>query len=869
MSRLSYGSFEAVLRTHITPKITKLGLAEILLTSPVVDARKTNKKTLRKSYNIDSSTVTRICSGERSVPPELRKCHMKSDALEYVKLCFYVDIVPRIQDSEKGALLKDILNIIEQDTELSSETKSYFERYANDEGLCDFLAVVYMYAAKRLAPTKSAENHINNLPRQNRFFCGREGQLSEIMERFRSGVCVQGLSGMGGVGKTQLALQYAHVHLTEYTVAWWINAETRLALQNSISAFLAAQKLLPKGADVAGIRQAFLDYLSCESGWLLIYDNAEYGTSGEYDTLKDFFPPNTVNGHILLTTRCRNAFENAVQMEIPVFGMEAALKLLLCRSGCVENPDAAKLAERLGFLPLALEYAAAYIRETPGVDYAAYSKKIDQYSMKVLDRKIGQLDYKMTVRETFHVTLDKLLEDSSTNPLSKSVAQFLNICAYLAPDDINIGLLAAYGTCLPEPVRSVLWDELDRDELVRDLTRYSLVRVDCNSMSMHRLLQEVLRDELDSDTEMICINLAYGIFYSAFYSLRTASMEKIREVLTSSVPHVQAVLSRYVQRYKQGNQTIPDKIMVAKEFFSWTALLLADTKHLEGDELLAACERDIPALQAAVDFYDLMACDKTIYHAYTLMLLAQANMQSGNTLTAFEQYTCALKVLDEVIINLPANQPLDHLQKLYRTETFQLASDICAAVASNDILQVYPDLVWQNHRSLVAVVLKQMECCTSRDDAGSYMEMLLTLRVFSEQVANLTHRAFVLRIDAPRWVRSKSDPSSDSVFGFFLPTEDVKPDLPAEITDGFDILLDSDEKDKGHVRLNCSWNTLAFAENVRTAEDMLRALLGAESAELSPYGKCSLYGVIYALAKQLKCDDVAEQYRRRFRELTG
>ena len=701
-----------------------------------------------------------------------------------------------------------------------------------------------------------------NLPGQNRFFYGREELLADIASQFQSGVHVQGLYGMGGVGKTQIALQYAYAHLSEYEGILWINAENRFTLQNSAAAFLTAQKLRPKDTD--RVRQAFLDYFNNHSGWLLIYDNAEYGTGDEYTALKDFFPASSENGHILLTTRCRNAFENAVQNEIPVFGANAAAVFLQRRSGRGDSPCAVKLAEQLGFLPLALEYAAAYIRETPGVDYAAYSKKLEQYSVKVLDRKVGHLTYKMTVREAFHVTLDKLLEDASINPSSRSVAQFLNICAYLAPDNIALDVFSAYGNQLPEPVRSVLKNELDRDALIRDLTRYSLVQVEWNMMSMHRLLQEVLRDETSPDNEILCINYAYGVFYSVFYSLHTAPLDTLREVLTSSVLHVQTILSRYVQRYKQGGQVIPDGVMAAKEYFSWTALLLADTKHLEGTELREACRREIPILQSAVDFYSLMGCGKTIYLAYTLMLLAQSNAQLGNTLTASEQYACALTVSSEVVEGLPTGQ-LDGLQSLYRAEVFQLASDICAAIASSDIPHFYPDLLWQNYRDLVAVVQKQMSCCASRDDANGYVETWLTLRVFSGQIANFMHRAFVLRMKAPRWLKGQNATSLDSVFGFFLPAEDAEFDVPSEIIDRFDVLLDGNSNDS--VWLNGTWNTLAFARDVRTEDDMLKVLLEVEGTGLSPCGKHSLYDVIRALAKHLKHEELAAQYNDRMREL--
>ena len=860
MRRLSYGSFEEVLRAHITPKITKLRLAEILLTSPVVDARKKDRTIQRKSCNIDSSIVTRVCSGERGLPPSLREYHAKPDALDYIKLCFSVDIVPRIQDSTKGALLKDILYLIEQDAALSAERKTYFSRCAAKEELGDFLAEVYLCAASQ----RTAVRRTTNLPGQNRFFYGREELLADIASQFQSGVHVQGLYGMGGVGKTQIALQYTYAHLSEYEGIWWINAENRFTLQNSAAAFLTAQKLRPKDTDADNVRQTFLDYFNDHSGWLLIYDNAEYSTGDEYTALKDFFPASSENGHILLTTRCRNAFENAVQNEIPVFGANAAAVFLQRRSGRGDSPCAVKFAEQLGFLPLALEYAAAYIRETPGVDYAAYSKKLERYSVKVLDRKVGHLTYKMTVREAFHVTLDKLLEDASINPSSRSVAQFLNICAYLAPDNIALDVFSAYGNQLPEPVRSVLKNELDRDALIRDLTRYSLVQVEWNTMSMHRLLQEVLRDETSPDNEILCINYAYGVFYSVFYSLHTAPLDTLREVLTSSVPHVQTILSRYVQRYKQGGQVIPDGVMAAKEYFSWTALLLADTKHLEGTELREACRREIPILQSAVDFYSLMGCGKTIYLAYTLMLLAQSNAQLGNTLTASEQYACALTVSSEVVEGLPTGQ-LDGLQSLYRAEVFQLASDICAAIASSEIPHFYPDLLWQNYRDLVAVVQKQMSCCASRDDANGYVETWLTLRVFSGQIANFMHRAFVLRMNAPAWLLGNLDSCpSDSIFGFFLPTE-AEADAPAEIGSGFAVLLNT--PDNIAAGLNGSWNTLAFPENVRTGEDMLKELLAIDADRLNTFGKRSLYGLICALAKHLKHEEIAAQHNDRMREL--
>ena len=589
---LSYGAFEAVLYKHIKTKMTKQELANLLLLSPLIDAQKPKDRILlREEHLLAKETLTRIRAGERGIPGHLMKHYASSDALEYIKLCFIVDIAPHLWDNAEETLTQEILDLVRTDEHLSLEEKAHFEHCAIEEALEDFLAEVFLCAVNPKT-TDRGKISVSNLPRQNRFFCGREEEIGQIAERFQNGISVQGLFGMGGVGKTQIALQYAHIHQADYDFIWWINAENSLVLQNSVSAFLTAQKALPKKANAETIRIAFLNYLKKHGNWLLIYDNAEYGEADDYETLKDYFPQNTSNGHVLLTTRCRNGFEDAVQLEIPVFDVEAAVAFLERRTGRSDNVEAAKLAQRMGCLPLALEYAAAYIRETPGVDYASYAKKLDQYSVKVLDRRVGQITYKMTVREAFHVTLDKLMEDAFTNPVAMSAAQFLNICAYLAPDGIELAVFAKYGGHLPEPVQSVLRNELDRDELVRNLTRYSLMQFEWNTLSIHRLLQEVLRDEINSEAEMLCINSAYGVFYGFYYDLHVLPIETSRQFLISSIPHVQAILTQYVRRCRKDNPTIPDKIMVAKEYFSWTGFLLSDAKRLSGEELMIACQRD-------------------------------------------------------------------------------------------------------------------------------------------------------------------------------------------------------------------------------------------------------------------------------------
>jgi len=596
----------------------------------------------------------------------------------------------------------------------------------------------------------------------------------------------------------------------------------------------------------------------------LVYDNAEYGTAEEYQALLEFFPNAPINGHILLTTRCKNPFEDAAHTEVQVYDQEEAATFLQRRSKLNDAPNAEKVAAQLGFLPLALEYAAAYIRETPDVDYASYSEKLERHGIKVLDRKVGQQSYKNTVREAFHITLDRLLEDSAVNTISKSTEQFLYICAFLASDDIELNVFSEYGKGLPEPIKTVLENELDRDELARNLTRYSLVQIDHNTISMHRLLQEVLRDELDPTTTMLCINYAYGVYYSIFYSVRCSTPEESQRLLAAAVPHVQSILYRYVQRYRDKEQSMPDGIMVAKEYFSWTGMLLIDTKQLEGDELITAYRCNVIILQAAKDFYDTMPGNKTIYPAFMALLLAQAYEGLGNTPAAREQYFEALAVSNVAIKNLPAATELgqpESVQSQYLKEAFQLGADICAAVGSSSIVYFDTELLWNNFRRLNQIVQQKAHYSTEKADTGSYREILSYLRLFCGQMADCTQRAFVLRLNTLKNLHNNQHP--DGPFGFFFPT--VKADVLDSSLDGFDILLDRD-CEKVPLMLNGQWRTLAFPADIRTAPDMLAALIELDTDEPETQGKTSLCSMIYELATRLQCEDVKSQYAEKLRK---
>lgn len=871
MVKFFYGSFEKVLRTYITPNITQENLANTLLLSPRIDRKKYReaKDAIRASDYIDKGNVSKICKGTRKIPQALLDDHLKSNALENIEYSFLTEIVPRIPLNSRANIKEEIASLICQDESISEEEKSYYKEIAVKKELCIFLVETYMFAVTGISePMKALLKPMHtNLPPQNRFFCGRKESLDTIRAQYKAGLYMQGLYGMRGVGKTQIALQYAHTYLKDYRLIWWMDAENRLTLQNGAVSFLRLQGYPVEDKNVEDIRRLFVDYFNRHRDWLLIYDNAEYGMPDEYEALLSYFPENVSQGNILLTTCCRNAFEDAVHMEALVFGKEEALSFLQNRSDIDDKNNAGKLAAQMGYLPLALEYAAAYIRETPGMDYTAYSKKLEQFGIKVLDYRVGYRAYKQTVREAFHITLDKILEDSAINPMSKSAEQFLNICAFLASEEIDVRIFFHYGKGLPDPVRLVLGNELECDALVRTLTKYSLVRANGNTLSIHQLLQEVMYDEIKPEDAMLCANYAYGVFYNVFYSMRKLPVESVRPLLAASVPHVQAILRRYVQLYRHHEQEIPDSIMVAKEYFSWTGLLLTDNKQLSSSELSENCRKEIPILETSVDFYSMIPGEKTIYPAYTLMLLAQSYIVLGEIQPAFEHYSKALQMIDEVISGLPEHvepsQP-NAVLNLYRTEVFQLASDICASIASSSIIYTDSALLWSNYRSLTKILLKQLACFPHKEEAENYRGTWLTLWIFSQQISNYTKRSFVVHLDVPaQWRCERKNPFLAGAFGFFRPTEEIDSEPSASVLEGFDIILNDPEIP---MELSGNWITLAFAEGARTLEGMMDTLLKLGIDGITTDAKHLLYSAIYSLAINMGREDIMVLYEKKLQE---
>ncbi len=363
-------------------------------------------------------------------------------------------------------------------------------------GTIGALIAIYEFLYKRRIENKrltTEENtsitteSIRNIPlSHNPNFTGRVDLLEKLQEALRSGeraavTDYQAITGLGGVGKTQLALEYAYRHMGNYKVIWWVRSEDTATLAVDYAG-LAVKLDLPEktSRDQSVIIAAVKSWLEQNDGWLLVFDNAQ-----NPEDIKDYLPK-VSGGHVIITSRESNWGGTAKTLPVDVFSREESIEFLRKRTGGKDGAEA--LADALGDLPLALEQAGAYIEET-GITLSDYLERFQEEQTKVLKRG-NPSSYPATVATTWEISF-KMVQDESD-----AGADLLRLCAFLAPDNIPKPLLVAGAERLPEPLASAVKTPLEFDGAVAAPKRYSLLTVANDSISVHRLVQAVVRDQL-------------------------------------------------------------------------------------------------------------------------------------------------------------------------------------------------------------------------------------------------------------------------------------------------------------------------------------------------------------------------------------
>lgn len=198
---------------------------------------------------------------------------------------------------------------------------------------------------------------------RNPLFTGRDDQLKALEAQLRAADGMARrvvVTGLGGGGKTQLAVEYAYRHTGDYDLVWWVRAATPGSLLGDYAA-LAAKLELNEDANQDVTAAAVRAKLERQAGWLLVFDNADAPTRLER------LLPQGGGGQVLVTSRRGDDWQPlATPIGLDVLPTQQAARFLLARTGERDQAAATRLAETLGGLPLALEQAGALIAQSGG-----------------------------------------------------------------------------------------------------------------------------------------------------------------------------------------------------------------------------------------------------------------------------------------------------------------------------------------------------------------------------------------------------------------------------------------------------------------------------------------------------------------------
>jgi hypothetical protein len=330
-----------------------------------------------------------------------------------------------------------------------------------------------------------------NVPPRNRTFTGRVQLLEDLHRRLQEGttaVLPEALQGMGGVGKSQLAVEYVYRHMHEYQVIWWIPSEQPQQIRQFL-VMLAGRLGLNVGSGEANTAvPAVIEALRIGEpykNWLLVFDNAE-----NPEAVRDFFPTNGP-GRILVTSRNAQWAASARPLEVDVFTRDESRSLLQLRAPMLDDETADRLAETLGDLPLGIEQAAVWLAET-GMPAEEYLRLFEQQANELM-LSDPPPDYPLSVAAAWNVSLERLRKNHP------AALQLLQVCAFFAPEPISRRLFTGVRDApVPPELGAALSDPIRLSRAIREINRYALARINhnTNTIQLHRLVQRVLINQM-------------------------------------------------------------------------------------------------------------------------------------------------------------------------------------------------------------------------------------------------------------------------------------------------------------------------------------------------------------------------------------
>ena len=367
---------------------------------------------------------------------------------------------------------------------------------------------------------------------------------------------------MGGVGKTQVTLEYVYTNQNNYERIYWITAvdQASLLLGYQKIAEIAELKLSPD-SDPVNIAETVIRYLRQIQSYLLVIDNLD-----DIEIVHDFLPEPGPQKHTIITTRNPNTEGIPAEgIEVPLLGHDEALDLLSTLSkveiisNSAEKKHAEEIITKLERLPLAIEQAGAYVREAAG-DFATFLEHYEK-RRKELHRWVPKGNWSR--QYPFSVATTWSLSFNTLRKTHRQTARLFQLFSFLNPDGILIDFLISAVKVLGYRLRNVVSDSIKLAKALNELEQFSLIKWNCQlkSVQIHRLVQQVIRDEM-SEKE------------------RTTIFCTVVDICDKSFPEEWNINTRLLCRSYFGQVSIP--LLSVKSLLSFKSAQIMKTAKIMG-----------------------------------------------------------------------------------------------------------------------------------------------------------------------------------------------------------------------------------------------------------------------------------------------
>jgi len=476
-----------------------------------------------------------------------------------------------------------------------------------------------------------AHQVISNMPFQrNQYFTGRDDIFAHLKSRLTSSKIPQVISGLGGIGKTQTAIEYAYRHSVDYKYILWVRADTYDLMVSDFTSIADLLGLfLHEEQDQNLAVTAVKHWLKTHSGWLLILDNAD-----NIEAVFDFLPKG-LQGHTILTTRSHATGINLQEIEMETMKPEEAILFLLRRTKYIEldtsldnvsmayRIEAQKIVEVMSGLPLALAQAGAYIEKTK----CGLTGYLERYKTRheILLQEGGVLDsyYTKSVATTWSLSFEKIEE------ANQAAAELLRLCAFLQPDAIPEEIIVNGASELGPILKPVAADLFELDKTFEEVFRYSLVRRNPNgTITIHRLVQSVLKDNMSDETKRSYAERTVRMMNLAFPEVEFDTWFRCQLCL----PHAKVCLA-LIEQWDLKNEKAA-RLLIQAGYY-----LRERSQYREAEAML----------KNALSIYETLFGPEHIFVAKSLYHLARCFYEQGTYKYAEELYQRALEIQEKVL----------------------------------------------------------------------------------------------------------------------------------------------------------------------------------------------------------------------------